>query len=78
MLLSGHPGAVAGLPGEQSAGTLNYVVWALTMIRPPSSSCASGEPLTRTSRSIALGLAIGLLAGTAVAVSRRASARLLV
>jgi drug/metabolite transporter (DMT)-like permease len=63
MLLWGIWGAVAGLPGEHGLPeTLNYVVWALTMIPPAIVVLrVSGEPLLRTPRSIALGLAIGLL-----------------
>jgi len=63
MLLWGVWGAVAGLPGEHGLPeTLNYVVWALTMIPPAIVVLRmSGERLMRTRRSIALGLAIGLL-----------------
>jgi drug/metabolite transporter (DMT)-like permease len=63
MLLWGVWGALAGLPGEHGLPeTLNYVVWALTMIPPAVVVLRmSGEPLARSPRSIALGLAIGLL-----------------
>jgi len=61
-LLWGVWGAFAGLPGEHRfPETLNYVVWALTMI-PPALLVLhwGGEPLRRDRRSILLGLAIGL------------------
>jgi drug/metabolite transporter (DMT)-like permease len=63
MLLWGVWGAFAGLPGEHNVPeTLNYVVWSLTMIPPALVVMRrSGEPLKRDRRSIALGLAIGLL-----------------
>ena len=63
MLLWGVWGAFAGLPGEHGVPeTLNYVVWSLTMIPPALFVMRrSGEPLKRDRRSIALGLAIGLL-----------------
>ena len=63
MLLWGVWGALAGLPGEHGVPeTLNYVVWSLTMIPPALFVMRrSGEPLKRDGRSIALGLAIGLL-----------------
>jgi len=63
MLLWGVWGAVAGLPGEHGLPeTLNYIVWALTMIPPAIVVLRlSGQPLMRTPRSIVLGLAIGLL-----------------
>jgi drug/metabolite transporter (DMT)-like permease len=62
MLLWGVWGAFAGLPGEHGVPeTLNYVVWALTMI-PPAWIVLKrgGQPLLRDRRSIALGLIIGL------------------
>ena len=63
MLLWGVWGALAGLPGEHGVPeTLNYVVWALTMIPPAFVVLRmGGAPLSRTKRAIALGLAIGLL-----------------
>jgi len=63
MLLWGVWGALAGLPGEHGVPeTLNYVVWSLTMIPPAVVVMGqSGEPLKRDRRSVALGLAIGLL-----------------
>jgi len=63
MLLWGVWGAFAGLPGEHGVPeTLNYVVWSLTMIPPALFVWRwSGKPLKRDGRSIALGLAIGLL-----------------
>jgi drug/metabolite transporter (DMT)-like permease len=63
MLLWGIWGAFAGLPGEHGVPeTLNYVIWSLTMI-PPALFVRrwSGKPLNRDGRSIALGLAVGLL-----------------
>lgn len=62
MLLWGVWGAFAGLPGEHGVPeTLNYVVWALTMV-PPAWIVLKhgGQPLQRDRRSIALGLIIGL------------------
>ena len=61
-LLWGVWGAFAGLPGEHGVPeTINYVVWALTMIVPAAFVLAqSDRPLQRDRRSIALGLAIGL------------------
>ena len=61
-LLWGVWGAFAGLPGEHGVPeTINYVVWALTMILPAVFVLArSDQPLQRERRSIALGLAIGL------------------
>ena len=50
-------------PGCRERGlpeTLNYVVWALTMIPPAVWACAGGTP-ARDRRSMVLGLAIGLL-----------------
>jgi drug/metabolite transporter (DMT)-like permease len=63
MLLWGVWGAYAGLPGEHGfPETLNYVVWSLTMIPPAIVVLLwSGKPLQRDGRSVALGLAIGLL-----------------
>ena len=63
MLLWGVWGAFAGLPGEHGVPeTLNYVVWSLTMIPPAILVWRwSGQPLKRDGRSVALGLAIGLL-----------------
>jgi drug/metabolite transporter (DMT)-like permease len=63
MLLWGVWGAFAGLPGEHGLPeTLNYVVWSLTMIPPALVVMRrSREPVKRDRRSIALGLAIGLL-----------------
>jgi drug/metabolite transporter (DMT)-like permease len=62
-LLWGVWGAFAGLPGEHGfPETLNYVVWALTMIPPAFVVLRwSGKPLLRDQRSVVLGLAIGLL-----------------
>src|SRR5262245_61861611 len=63
MLLWGVWGAFAGLPGEHGLPeTLNYVVWALTMIPPAAVVLArSDRPLMRDGRSVMLGLMIGLL-----------------
>jgi uncharacterized membrane protein len=63
MLLWGVWGALAGLPGEHGIPeTLNYVVWSLTMIPPAVIVMRlSREPLKYDRRSLALGLAIGLL-----------------
>ena len=62
-LLWGVWGALAGLPGEHGVPeTLNYVVWALTMIPPAVFVLRrGGEALKRDRRSVMLGLAIGLL-----------------
>lgn len=62
-VLWGVWGALAGVPGEHGVPeTLNYVVWALTMIVPAAFVLSrSGRGLMRDRRSIALGLAIGLL-----------------
>jgi drug/metabolite transporter (DMT)-like permease len=63
MLLWGVWGAFVGLPVERGVPeTVNYVVWSLTMI--PVALIAlrrGGNRLLRDPRSIALGLAIGLL-----------------
>jgi drug/metabolite transporter (DMT)-like permease len=63
MLLWGVWGALAGLPGEHGVPeTLNYVVWALTMIPPALLVLRrGGKPLLTDVRSVKLGLAIGLL-----------------
>lgn len=62
MLLWGVWGAFAGLPGEHGVPeTLNYVVWALTMIPPALIVLKHGrQPLLRDRRSVVLGLIIGL------------------
>jgi len=62
-LLWGVWGALAGLPGEHGVPeTLNYVVWALTMIPPAVFVLRQGGgSLLRDARSVRLGLAIGLL-----------------
>ncbi len=62
-LLWGVWGALAGLPGEHGVPeTLNYVVWALTMIPPAVFVLRQGGgSLQRDRRSVMLGLAIGLL-----------------
>lgn len=63
MLLWGVWGAFAGLPGEHGVPeTLNYVVWSLTMIPPALLVLRwSDQPPKRDGRSVALGLAIGIL-----------------
>jgi drug/metabolite transporter (DMT)-like permease len=63
MVLWGVWGAFAGLPGEHGLPeTLNYCVWALTMIPPAVIVMKmSGVALKRDARSIWLGLAIGIL-----------------
>jgi drug/metabolite transporter (DMT)-like permease len=63
MLLWGVWGAYAGLPGEHGfPETLNYVVWSLTMIPPAIVVLRwNGKATQRDGRSVALGLAIGLL-----------------
>ena len=62
-LLWGVWGALAGVPGEHGVPeTLNYVVWALTMIPPAVFVLRQGGgSLLRDRRSVMLGLAIGLL-----------------
>ena len=62
-LLWGVWGALAGLPGEHGVPeTLNYVVWALTMVPPAVFVLRrSGAALKRDRHSVMLGLAIGLL-----------------
>jgi len=62
-VLWGVWGALAGVPGEHGVPeTLNYVVWALTMIVPATFVLSrSGKALMRDRRSVTLGLAIGLL-----------------
>ncbi len=62
-LLWGVWGALAGVPGEHGVPeTLNYVVWALTMIPPAVFVLRrGGAPLLRDRHSVLLGLAIGLL-----------------
>ena len=62
-LLWGVWGALAGVPGEHGVPeTLNYVVWALTMIPPAALVLRQGgRSLLRDRRSLMLGLAIGLL-----------------
>jgi drug/metabolite transporter (DMT)-like permease len=56
-------GAFTGAPSEHGfPDTLTYVVWALTMIAPAFWALRrAGSGLQRDSRSIALGLAIGVL-----------------
>ena len=62
-VLWGVWGALAGLPGEHGVPeTLNYVVWAITMIGPAIFVLRRADrPLMRDARSVKLGLAIGLL-----------------
>jgi drug/metabolite transporter (DMT)-like permease len=62
-VLWGVWGALAGLPGEHGVPeTLNYVVWAITMIGPAIFVLRRADrPLMRDARSVNLGLAIGLL-----------------
>ena len=61
MLLWGVWGAFAGLPGEHGVPeTLNYVVWALTMIPPALYAMQrAGWRLLRDPKSIFLGSLIG-------------------
>jgi drug/metabolite transporter (DMT)-like permease len=62
-LLWGLWGAFAGLPAEHGfPDTLIYVVWALTMIPPAVIVLArAGWRIAHDRRSVALGLAVGLL-----------------
>jgi drug/metabolite transporter (DMT)-like permease len=62
-LLWGVWGALAGVPGEHGLPeTLNYIVWALTMIPPAVLVLRhGGGSLLHDRRSVMLGLAIGLL-----------------
>src|SRR5262245_59702242 len=62
-VLWGVWGALAGLPGEHGVPeTLNYVVWAITMIPPAIFVLRRADRvLMRDARSVRLGLAIGLL-----------------
>lgn len=62
-LLWGVWGAFTGLPSEHGfPDTLVYVVWALTMIPPALIVLArAGWKIQRDGRSLALGLAVGLL-----------------
>ena len=63
MVLWGVWGVFAGLPGEHGLPeTLNYVVWAFTMIPPAIFVLRrSDQPLRKDRRSVMLGLTIGLL-----------------
>jgi drug/metabolite transporter (DMT)-like permease len=63
MVTWGVWGAFIGLPNEHGfPDTLSYVVWALTMIAPAVFALRrAGTPIQRDGRSLALGLAIGLL-----------------
>jgi uncharacterized membrane protein len=63
MVLWGVWGAYAGLPTERGfPETLNYVVWALTMIVPAVWTLrAGGYAFAKDRKSVSLGLAIGLL-----------------
>lgn len=63
MLMWGVWGAFTGVPSEHGfPDTLTYIVWALTMIAPAAWVLRrSGRPLQHDRRSLALGLAIGLL-----------------
>ena len=62
-LLWGVWGAFTGLPSEHGfPDTLTYVVWALTMVPPAVWALRhAATSLQRDARSVALGLAIGLL-----------------
>ena len=62
-LLWGIWGALAGLPGEHGVPeTLNYAVWALTMVVPAAFILnRGGQPVLHDRRSVMLGLAIGIL-----------------
>jgi drug/metabolite transporter (DMT)-like permease len=62
-VLWGVWGALAGLPSERGVPeTLNYAVWALTMVVPAAFILRKGgQPLLRDRRSVMLGLAIGIL-----------------
>ena len=71
-LLWGVWGALAGLPGEHGVPeTINYVIWALTMI-PPAVFVLSrgGQRLQRDRHSLILGLAIGLHEGAYMLLQR--------
>src|SRR6186713_1342453 len=60
-VLWGIWGALAGLPGEHGVPeTMNYIVWALTMIPPAFIALGRGGTLMRDRRSVLLGLTIGL------------------
>ena len=63
MVAWGVWGAYIGLPNEHGfPDTLSYIVWALTMIAPAVFALRrAGTRLERDGRSIALGLAIGIL-----------------
>jgi drug/metabolite transporter (DMT)-like permease len=62
-VLWGVWGALVGLPSERGVPeTLNYAVWALTMIVPAAFILKKGgQPVLRDRRSVMLGLAIGIL-----------------
>ena len=62
-LMWGVWGAFTGLPSEHGfPDTLTYVVWALTMIAPAIWAIRHAQgPLQRDTRSVMLGLIIGLL-----------------
>jgi drug/metabolite transporter (DMT)-like permease len=62
-LMWGVWGAFTSVPSEHGfPDTLTYVVWALTMIAPAAWVLRrSGQPLQGDARSLALGLAIGIL-----------------
>ncbi len=63
MVTWGVWGAFTGVPSERGfPDTLVYAVWALTMIPPAWWALRrAGTPLHRDGRSVALGLAVGLL-----------------